>query len=310
MVSTAPPRSRDREQVGPRDREQVAERLLLASAKHSYDPVTAIDWDAPLLPGVPAAPLNRVSLYGTDLWKTLTPEQQATLSCHEFASVASVGLWFEIILMQALLRYAYDQNPYRPHTQYALTEIGDETRHSIMFARAADKLTGGVRYRPTRLVHQLGRVFKTVAAGPSMFASVLVAEETLDRMQREIMADDSLQPLSRMVSRIHVTEEARHVRYAREAVLRQVPRLSKKELGWHRTMTAVTSWFVIDNLIDPAVYSSVGLDPQQAAAVARDNPHHRENRIWMAEKVTAFLGDAGIIVGPSRAIWRQASLIP
>jgi hypothetical protein len=293
----------------PRDREKVAERLLLASARHSYDPVTAIDWDAPLLPGVPAAPLERTSLYGTELWKTLTPDQQATLSCHEFASIASVGLWFEIILMQALLRYAYDQNPYRPHTQYALTEIGDETRHSIMFARAADKLTGGVRYRPTKLVHQLGRVFKSTAAGPSMFASVLVAEETLDRMQREIMNDETVQPLSRMVSRIHVTEEARHVRYAREAVSRQMPRLSKKELAWHRSLTAVTSWFVVDNIIDPAVYSSVGLDPKYAASVARDNPHHRENRIWMAEKVTAFLTEAGVIAGPSRAIWRQASLI-
>jgi hypothetical protein len=272
--------------------------------------VTAIDWEAPLLPGVPAAPLERVSLYGTELWRGLSDEQRATLSCHEFASVASVGLWFEIILMQALLRYAYDQNPHRPHTQYALTEVGDETRHSIMFARAADKLTGGARYRPAKLVHQLGRVFKTVAAGPSMFASVLVAEETLDRLQREVMADPTLQPLSRTVSRIHVTEEARHVRYAREAVLRQVPRLSRRELEWHRMLTAVTSWFVVDNLIDPAVYASVGLDPERAAAVARDNPHHRENRLWMAEKVTAFLTDAGIIAGPSRAIWRQASLIP
>lgn len=308
MVTTAP-HVGSSSSTPPRDRELVAERLLLASAKHSYDPMTAIDWDAPLLPGVPAAPLERVSLYGTDLWKTLSPEQQATLSCHEFASVASVGLWFEIILMQALLRYAYDQDPYKPNTQYALTEIGDETRHSIMFARAADKLTGGIRYRPTKLVHQLGRVFKTVAAGPSMFASVLVAEETLDRTQREIMADESLQPLSRMVSRIHVTEEARHVRYAREAVLRQVPRLSRKQLAWHRSLTAVTSWFVVDNLIDPAVYSSVGLDPTHAAAVARDNPIHRENRIWMAEKVTAFLTDADIIAGPSKAIWRQASLI-
>jgi hypothetical protein len=26
--------------------------------------------------------------------------------------------------------------------------------------------------------------------------------------------------------------------------------------------------------------------------------------------VTAFLADAGILAGPSRAIWRQASLIP
>ena len=147
-------------------------------------------------------------------------------------------------------------------------------------------------------------------APPPARRRVLVAEETLDRMQREIMADETLQPLSRTVSRIHVTEEARHVRYAREAVLRQVPRLSKKELAWHRTMTAITSWFVVDNLIDPAVYSSVGLDPQHAAAVARNNPHHRENRIWMAEKVTAFLAEAGIIAGPSKALWRQASLIP
>jgi hypothetical protein len=302
MVMTAPERTSH-------DREHVAKRLLMASEKHSYDPITAIDWDAPLEAGVPAAPLERVSLYGTELWKTLTPEQQATLSCHEFASVASVGLWFEMILMQALLRYAYDQNPHDAHTQYALTEIGDETRHSIMFARAADKLTNGARYRPSRAVHQLGRAFKTVAAGPSMFASVLVAEETLDRMQREIMADDSLQPLSRQVSRIHVTEEARHVRYAREAVLRQVPRLNRTELAWHRSITAVTSWFVVDNLIDPAVYRSVGLDPQQAQAVARRNPYHRANRIWMAEKVTAFLADAGMIAGPSTAIWRQASLI-
>jgi hypothetical protein len=29
----------------------------------------------------------------------------------------------------------------------------------------------------------------------------------------------------------------------------------------------------------------------------------------MAEKVTGFLSEAGIIAGPSTAIWRQASLI-
>ena len=48
-----------------------------------------------------------------------------------------------------------------------------------------------------------------------MFASVLVVEETTDRLQRSMLDDDDIQPFIRMINRIHVVEEARHVRYAR-----------------------------------------------------------------------------------------------
>ena len=34
-------------------------------------------------------------------------QQRIELSKHEVASIASTGLWFEIILMQLLARYAY-----------------------------------------------------------------------------------------------------------------------------------------------------------------------------------------------------------
>ena len=74
--------------------------------------------------------------------------------------------------MQALLRHCYDQDPHTPHAQYALTEIGDETRHSVMFARAASALASGARYRPSPLVHALGRVWKTTAAGPSILPAL------------------------------------------------------------------------------------------------------------------------------------------
>ena len=39
-----------------------------------------------------------------------------------------------------------------------------------------------------------------------MFASVLVAEETTDRLQRESMHDERVQPMLRAVSRVHVVE--------------------------------------------------------------------------------------------------------
>ena len=291
------------------DRDVVATRLLRRSAVDSHDPVAEIDWDAPLDRTLPAMPLHRVSLYGTELWEGMSEDQRVQLSWHELASCMSVGLWFEIILMQALLRYAYDRNPHEPHTQYALTEVGDETRHAVMFARAAEKLAPGARYRPHPRVHQLGRLFKTVAAGPSLFASVLVAEETLDRLQREGMDDPTLLPLAREVCRIHVTEEARHVAYARTAVERQVPHLNRAELHWHRLVTAVTSVFVVESFLDPAVYTNVGLDREVAVQQAKGNRYAHESRLWSAERVTRFLRDADLIAGPSTRVWERAHLV-
>lgn len=288
--------------------EAVASRLLRSSEHLSYDPAIDVDWDAALDRLLPAMPLERVSLYGTPMWDAMTEEQRVQLSWHEFASLASVGLWFEICLMQALLRHCYDRSPQAADTQYALTEIGDETRHSVMFARAAAALAPGARYRPSPLVHALGRLWKTLAAGPSMFAGVLVAEETLDRLQREMLATDGILPLAQQVARIHVTEEARHVSFARAALQRQVPRMSKRVLGWHRLVTALTAGFVVSSFIDPAVYTAIGLDQDEAVRQAKAAQAARETRVWMGEKVIAFLRDVDMISRRTAPLWRRAGL--
>jgi len=234
--------------------------------------------------------------------------QQLELSRHEVASVMQVGLWFELILMQMLLRYVYDQDSRQPHAQYALTEIGDETRHSVMFARAADKL-GTPRYAAPRWVHNLGRIYKATAGGPAMFAPVLVAEEILDRLQREAMADDGVQPLIRGINRIHVLEEARHVRYAREELVRMMPGLDRSQLRRQRAVVALVCYLLADSLIDPRVYRAVGIEPSVGRAAARANPHHQESRRWTAGKVLPFLREVGIVGGPSEALYRRAFLI-
>jgi hypothetical protein len=291
-----------------KDRETTAARLLGSSARNSYDPDLDVVWDAPLVEGKFFMPPERVSLYGTVLWERLSPEQRIELSKHEIASIMSVGLWFEIILMQMLVRYVYDLDARSAHAQYALTEIGDETRHSIMFARAAETL-GVPRYGVPPIVHKLAKVFAATAAGPSMFASVLVAEETTDRLQRSMMDDDGIQPLIRAVNRIHVVEEARHVRFAREEVSRETPKLTRAALRRHRVRTAVVSYTVVDSLIDSRVYKSVGIAPAEGRAAARANPHFHETRRWMAEKIVPFLREEHLIGGRSEALWRKAHLL-
>lgn len=81
-------------------------------------------------------------------------------------------------------------------------------------------------YAPRWFTQHAGRFFNTVASGPAMFAATSVAEEITDQLQREGMKDEQVQPLIRMVSKIHETEEARHVRYAREELARLSPKVN------------------------------------------------------------------------------------
>ena len=298
----------------PKDRDLTATRLLESSVRNSFDPQLDIDWDAPVEGDLGYLPPERVSLYGTELWERLSPEQRIELAKHEVGSTASVGLWTEIVLMQLLARYAENLDPRSAHAQYALTEIGDETRHSVMFARWADKY-GGVEYKPHPVVHQLGKLFRLVApTGPSMWAATLVAEELLDRLQREGMNDERAQPMSRMVARIHVIEEARHVRFAREELVREMSRAHGPLRGgpvlwFHQVFTALAAALIADSLVHPKVYAAVGLDPRAAHRSARRNPRYQETKRWMAEKIVPFLDEVGMINPVARLIYRQAHLM-
>jgi hypothetical protein len=292
----------------PKDRDVTAERLLDSSMRNSYDPNVDVDWDAPLVEGKGFMPEERVSLFGTPMWDRLSEEQRLELSKHEIGSITSVGLWTEIVLMQLLARYAADLDPRSPHTHYALTEIGDETRHAIMFGKGIARL-GLPAYGPPRIVRAPAKLFGAVIGGPAMFASVLVVEETADRLQRAMLDDERIQPMIRMINRIHVVEEARHVRYAREELVRGLSKLSRPALELHRLVTAVVAHTVVNVLVHPRVYAAVGLNPREARAAALANPHHHETRRWMAEKIVAFLTEVGMIGGPSKRIWRQAHLL-
>jgi hypothetical protein len=287
---------------------KTATRLLGSSARNSYDPDLDIDWDAPVELDMKFMPFERTSLYGTPLWDRMSEAQRVELSRQELASVASTGLWFEIILVQMLARWAYHQDPQDPRTQYALTEIGDETRHVIMFAKALARI-GTPTYRPPAPIHHLARLYKTIARGPSLFAPVLVAEEITDRLQRETVNDEAVHPLVRMVSRIHIVEEARHVRFAREEVARQMAKIGPVSKFVTNVTSAVVATFVASTLINPEVYRTVGLDVDEAVRAARENPNWHESRRWMAEKIMAFLDEHGMLTWYTKPIYGLAHLV-
>ncbi|GAA3658398.1 diiron oxygenase [Nocardioides ginsengisoli] len=286
----------------------VADRLLRSTARQSYDPDVDLDWSAPPVPGLWWMQPERMSLYGTPLWRRLGEEQRITLSAHELASIASVGIWFEIVLMQVLLRDVYTADPRHARTQFSLTEVGDETRHTVMFGRAIEAM-GVPAYGPRPHIRRIGRLGPVALHGPSAYASILIGEEPVDRWQRELMRDERVQPLTRMVARIHVVEEARHVTFARDELAKSVRGLSRAQRAWHQALVAQVAYVTMRSLVHPDVYAAVGLDPAEARRQALGNEHYRATIAWMGEKVMPVLEESGMVGKAHHKTWRASFLM-
>ncbi|CNG83607.1 P-aminobenzoate N-oxygenase AurF [Mycobacterium tuberculosis] len=289
-------------------REVVAERLLRTSRKHSFDPDADVDWDAPQDPDAFYLPPQLVSIYETPLWDALTHRQRVELTKREMCSIASFGIWSEMLLMQSLVMHAYRGRYDSEHVAYALTEIADECRHSKMFGRMVR--TCGLRtHRPRAPEYHAAKLFGAVYDPMPMFAGTLVVEEFTDAFQRLTFPDEGVQPMVRQVTRIHVIEEARHIKYAREELKRLVanaPALQRRAAAYG---LAQATRLTAGQVIHPSCYTAVGLDPKLARRVAARSPHRRATMAWAFRKCTAFFDEVGFLDGRARDVWVRSGLL-
>lgn len=295
-------------------REAVAARLLSSSAERWYDPEVDIDWERPPVDGKLYHPEELISLYGTPLWESMTPEQRYELGRQEIAWITTRGIFAEIGLMQTLLRVAADSGPTSGHAQYALTEVAEECRHSIMFGRAIlANLRGDTKRLPVppRWVLTIARILTAVLPlGTATWAGTLMVEDLLDRMQRETSRNEDLQPMVRMVNRIHILEEARHMTYAREEMMRCIEASGPVALAFNRFLIALSAWADPRIAIHPKVYANVGLDPKEARRQAMANPHRHEVIRRHAKRYVDTMEQAGLIKGPlTKALWRRSYML-
>lgn len=290
-------------------REEFSERLLRGSVKKYYEPIVDIDWDAPLDPDKFFLPPKSVSLYGTPLWDTMTREQRIELSRQELVNTLSAGIWFENILNQALLRDLMHADPTSRATHYALTEMGDETRHMVMFGRAIEKI-GGKPMRPKRWQRIIINALPLTFRGSLLWVAALVGEEIFDSLQRKMLDDPDLQPVVQRLMRIHVTEEARHIQFARDGARKSAGEMPRLNRMWVANLNGVGGLFFRHLFTNPAQYRRAGLDGKQARSVARRSEHHHQVQILGFAPLAAFLDEVGLMGPVARRLWRRTNFLP
>ncbi len=137
------------------DRDKTAGRLLKSSADTFYAPDVDVDWDAPLVEGLLFHPERRVSPYGAGLRDRLTSAQRVELGKREIVStlsIVSAGAFFEVLLMQMLLKQVYDG---------VYAAVGLDPKRAWKAARANPRFQATVRHwseRTTAFLAEAGLV--------------------------------------------------------------------------------------------------------------------------------------------------------
>ena len=290
-------------------REEFSERLLKGSAKKSYEPIVDIDWDAPLDPDKFYLPPRLVSLYDTPMWDEMTREQQIDLSRQELVNTLSAGIWFENMLNQTLLRTIMHEDPTSRSTHYKLTELGDETRHMIMFGKAIERI-GTKPIRPRRLQRMVINAMPLVfQRGSMLWVAALLGEEIFDSLQRQMLDDPELQPIIQRLMRIHVTEEARHIQFARDGARQRVAEMPRFNKWFMANIHGVGGYFFRYLFTFPVPYARVGLDPQRARKTARASSHRHEMHKVGFAPLAAFLTEIGLMGPIARRAWKRTNFL-
>ena len=212
----------------------LVQRLSRQSVEKHFDPFVDIDWDHPDLRVDVADPrwaaFADVMFGRTEWFHSLDPAEQSRLGLYRIAAAMKLGLEFENILKRGLLEYAFKLPNGAPEFRYLYHETIEEAYHGLMFQEFVNR-TGlpiiGLRWWEkigSRRVVGLARWFPSL-----FFLFVLGGEDPIDYTQRKVLREGTPHPLVERIMRIHVTEEARHLSFARHHLKHEVPKLKARQ---------------------------------------------------------------------------------
>ena len=296
-------------------------RALLARLSHQsvvkhFDAYADVPWDEPGYEMDAADPrweLTETDGLGATAWyKALPPEARARLGLDRTAEMMKTGLQFESVLKRGLLEFASELPNRSPEFRYAYHEVIEEAHHSLMFQefvnRSGADPTGLKRIDRigARFVIALGRRFP-----PLFFVFVLGGEDPIDHVQRRALrSGEPIHPLLERIMRIHVTEEARHLSFARHYLKTQMPTLSRLQ----RLQLGIGAPMIL------AVMAQMMLQPSRELVrrhrIPREvleeaytqNPAHKAAVLESLGKVRRLCTELGVLGSGYRRLWRALGL--
>ncbi|SKU71636.1 P-aminobenzoate N-oxygenase AurF [Mycobacteroides abscessus subsp. abscessus] len=123
------------------------------------------------------------------------------------------------------------------------------------------------------------------------------------------MDDPELQPLVQRLMRIHVTEEARHIQFARDGIRQRLDRTPTRVKVILRLTNGLGGPIFRYLLTNKKMYEAVGLPGRETMRLARSNPAFREASQTGFAPLYKFLEETGLMGRLSRRMWRRTGFV-
>jgi P-aminobenzoate N-oxygenase AurF len=303
--------SLDEEQRSDRFTELV-ERLSHQSVVKHFDAYADVRWDDPDYQIDQTDPRWELDgdrgLGATEWYRSQPSDVRARIGLHGIAANMKAGLQFESILKRGLLEYAFLLPDHSPEFRYAYHEVIEEAQHSLMFQEFVNRTGLEVPGLTWDLKFGARRVLGIARRFPELFfVFVLGGEDPIDHVQRTALRSGrELHPLLERIMRIHVTEEARHLSFARQYLRTNVPKLS----GRRRHAIAIEAPLIL------AQMASVMMQPPRALVRTYNIPKDvlveaygpaspsRDAVRESLRKVRTLLTELGLVTPPAKRLWK------
>lgn len=296
--------------------EERIHKLNRQSVNKHFDAYADVDWDAPENRIDPEDPrFERQpgdTLGATDWYRALPQPIRARLGLQLIVCQLKTGLEFERILQRGLLEFTTRLGDGSVEFRYAYHEVIEEAQHSLMFYELIRRagletvgMTGIVRWGAER-VPRLGRTFPEL-----FFIHVLSGEAPIDYVQRSELADKgSLHPLLRRVMQIHVTEEARHICFAKEYLRANVAALSPWRMFQLRFWTPLVLKDAAATMLEPPkrIVELYQIPDAVLREAYRDNPRHRQKVVEGLASVRELAKSLGIVTPCFSRLWKRLGI--
>ena len=291
----------------------LVERLSEQSVLKHFDAYVDVPWDEHVLDPTDARwelrgddPLGATSWY-----RSLPQPERARLGLWSTVTKMKTGLQFENVLCRGMLEFVDTLPNGAPEYRYAMHEIIEEGQHQLMFQEFVNRSGIDVRGMPldarigSRFVVLLGRLFPEL-----FFMFVLGGEDPIDHVQRESLRSGDPHPLLERIMRIHVTEEARHLSFARHHLKHHVPQLSAAR----RRVLAVATPLILGEMgrmmlqPSPQVVREFAIPDAVLREAYDDNPAHRVRAAVALRKVRDLCTELGLTDGVARRAWKARNI--
>jgi hypothetical protein len=291
-------------------------RLSSQSVLRHFDAYADIAWDAPEMAIDPTDPrweLHPDDPLGATAWYRSRPQPtRARIGLDSAVSKMKLGLEFEAVLKQGLIGFASTLPNRSPEFRYAYHEVIEEAQHSLMFQEFVNR--SGFDAAGMRRIERLGSRF-IVSLGrrfpPLFFVFVLGGEDPIDYVQRrELRRGRAIHPLLERIMRIHVTEEARHLSFARHYLKRTVPGLRPAQ----RAALAIGAPLVLTvmgrMMLAPSsqLVHRYAIPPRVIAEAYNRNPALHAEALACLRKVRRLWEELGLVTPAYRQLWKRLGI--